>query len=55
MVCEECGARADEQADGWRALHGEEDDGTLVTVVFCPECATQEFGGGDRVSRRLGD
>lgn len=34
MRCEECGADADEQARGWRALLGEEDDGELMVSVF---------------------
>jgi hypothetical protein len=37
MRCEECGAEADEQGLGWRALIGEEDDGELMVGVFCPD------------------
>jgi len=44
MTCAECGADADEQAQGWRAMLGLEDDDTVVTVVLCPECAEREFG-----------
>ena len=32
MRCEECGAEADENARGWRALPGEEDDGELIVA-----------------------
>jgi hypothetical protein len=42
--CAECGAEADEQARGWRALIGEEDDGELMVAVFCPARAEREFG-----------
>src|SRR5215217_5096074 len=38
MRCAECGAEADERAEGWRAMLGLEDDDTVVTVVVCPEC-----------------
>jgi len=44
MRCAECGAESDERVEGWRAMLGEEDDGELVTVVFCPQCAQREFG-----------
>jgi hypothetical protein len=43
MRCEECGAEADERARGWRALLGEEDDGSLMVALFCPACASREF------------
>jgi len=42
--CAERGAESDEQGRGWRAMHGLEDDDTVVTVVLCPECAEREFG-----------
>jgi hypothetical protein len=44
MCCAECGVEADEQARGWRALIGEEDDGELMVAVLCPACAECEFG-----------
>jgi DNA-directed RNA polymerase subunit RPC12/RpoP len=44
VKCAECGAEADEQARGWRAMIGEEDDGELGVCVFCPECGAREFG-----------
>jgi hypothetical protein len=44
MTCEGCEAEADGRAQGWRALIGEEDDGSLMVAVFCAECATREFG-----------
>ena len=40
--CAECEAESDEQARGWRALTGEEDDGSLMTAVYCPTCAAKE-------------
>jgi len=46
MRCAECGAEADERAEGWRAMLGLEDDDTVVTVVVCPECFEREFGSG---------
>ena len=33
MRCSERGVEADDQALGWRALTGEEDDGELMMVV----------------------
>jgi hypothetical protein len=44
---------------GWRALIGEEDDGELMVAVFCPDCATREFGlkiaaSWDKVADLLG-
>jgi hypothetical protein len=30
---------ADDGTRGWRALIGEEDEGSLMVVTFCPECA----------------
>jgi hypothetical protein len=54
MRCEECGAEAEEQARGWRALIGEEDDGEVVVCVFCAECAAREFGASERPSRGAG-
>jgi hypothetical protein len=42
--CAECGIESDERALGWRALIGEEDDGSLIVAVFCPGCAEREFG-----------
>ena len=46
MRCVECGAEADEQALGWRALLGEEweTDGSLFVVTYCPEWHEREFG-----------
>jgi hypothetical protein len=29
--------------DRWRALIGEEDDGSLLVAVFSPECSEREF------------
>ena len=46
LVCAACGALSDERARGWRAFLGTEDDDSTVEV-FCPACATREFGGRD--------
>ena len=43
LVCSECGAVADDQADGWRA-HLMCDE-PAEAAVFCPDCADREFGG----------
>ena len=42
--CAECEAEAHEGTQRWRAFHSLEADDTVVTVVFCPECAQREFG-----------
>jgi hypothetical protein len=50
MVCVECGAVADDRAEGWRALLGGvpgEDDHEYV-VVYCAQCAEREFGPPSR-------
>lgn len=42
--CAECGRLADEDARGWRALHGREHpEDPPEVVTFCPECAEREF------------
>jgi hypothetical protein len=38
--CAECGAVADERAEGWRTYLTEDDE----TAVYCPACAAREFG-----------
>jgi len=43
VTCEACGIESDERAEGWRALHGLEDDDAVVTVIVCPACAEREF------------
>ena len=50
----ECGKTADPQAEGWRAYRGDEpEDEEPLVVVFCPECATGEFGGDNRAPNSL--
>jgi hypothetical protein len=53
MRCVECGRRAHGVADRWRAYLTEEaaeddDVGAVEVAVFCPECATREFGPLER-------
>jgi hypothetical protein len=46
LRCVECGAEADEIANGWRAYRAgdlEEDD-VVEVLMFCPACAEREFG-----------
>lgn len=31
-------------AHGWRTYRTFEEDGTLETATYCPECARREFG-----------
>lgn len=45
LRCAECGRAADEDARGWRALHGREHpEDQPETIIFCPHCAQREFG-----------
>jgi hypothetical protein len=48
LTCVECGATADDGAEGWRAylvdLRGEGEP--LEVVVLCPDSAAREFGDG---------
>jgi DNA-directed RNA polymerase subunit RPC12/RpoP len=47
LRCAECGREADEQARGWRALHGKEfPEDESEAFVFCPECYEREFTEG---------
>lgn len=47
MRCDECGAAADEQAEGWIAVRLDlDDDPEPPTIaIFCPQCVKREFGG----------
>jgi uncharacterized Zn-finger protein len=40
LVCVECGAVADEHADGWRVYLTVDDE----SAVYCPHCIEPEFG-----------
>jgi hypothetical protein len=46
LVCMECGAGTDAQAQGWRAYRvpAEDDEPEGEILVFCPRCAKREFG-----------
>jgi len=45
LVCEECRARSDARALGWRGyLVDRDDDGEDEVVFYCPRCAGREFG-----------
>jgi hypothetical protein len=45
VKCEECGAVAEGNAEGWRAYRGDEpDEREPLVVFFCPICAEKEFG-----------
>jgi DNA-directed RNA polymerase subunit RPC12/RpoP len=52
LRCAECGRKADEWADHWKAYLGagdpHEDD--VDVCVVCPECATREFENVSRTS-----
>jgi hypothetical protein len=50
LVCAECGAQADEDAEGWRAYLTSDEPEEVAT--FCPKCAEREFGGAGS-KRRL--
>jgi hypothetical protein len=41
-MCAECGRRADEGAEGWRAYFTDDEPKEIRTI--CPECADREFG-----------
>ena len=50
LSCVECGCWSDELGEGWVAYRCDEldpdepDDGLPSIAVYCPECATHEFG-----------
>jgi hypothetical protein len=45
LVCEECRARSDASAVGWRGyLVDLDDDGEDEIAFYCPRCAVREFG-----------
>ena len=45
LFCEECRARSDARALGWRGyLVDRDDDGEDEVVFYCPRCAAREFG-----------
>ena len=43
LICEECGRQADVVAHAWRTVLTNEDDGSIQTATYCPECARREF------------
>jgi hypothetical protein len=48
LRCVECGREQDDDGRGWRAyltVDDADDEEPVEAVVFCPECATREFGG----------
>lgn len=44
LTCQECGRKADPDARGWRTVLTHEEDGSVETATYCPECAAREFG-----------
>lgn len=40
LRCEECGAEAEENAEGWRAYLTVDDE----VAGYCPDCSEREFG-----------
>jgi hypothetical protein len=55
LICEECGALAEEEATGWAALLSHELFAELPELAFyCPECAFREFGRLSGRAQRLG-
>lgn len=45
LRCAECARAADDQARGWRALHGRDHpEDEPETIIFCAQCAQREFG-----------
>lgn len=45
LRCIECAAESDDELDGWRAYLLEDE---LDVLVYCPACATREFGPSRR-------
>jgi ribosomal protein L44E len=46
LVCVECGAEADEEAEGWRMLRADvpqQGDTEPELAAYCPDCAAREF------------
>jgi DNA-directed RNA polymerase subunit RPC12/RpoP len=53
LRCVECGRKQAAEERGWRAfltVDDADDDEPVEAVVYCPECASREFGApGDSV------
>jgi DNA-directed RNA polymerase subunit RPC12/RpoP len=45
LTCVECGREQTADERGWRAYLTTDEDEPAEAVVYCPECATREFGG----------
>jgi len=56
LVCCECLAVADERAKSWRAYRADVpgEDPEPIVLLFCPSCATREFGPFDEAVDRAG-
>jgi hypothetical protein len=54
VLCEGCGATADEHALGWRAYLPDEPEVNdfPYKVVYCPKCAEREFRSLSHAERR---
>ena len=54
LTCQECGRKADPDARGWRTVLTHEEDGSVETATYCPECAAREFGDDEDESADSG-
>ena len=41
LFCEECGCESEDEARGWEAHLGLEEDGSMSVVIFCPVCSVE--------------
>ena len=46
LQCEECGEVSEGSARGWWALPSDDEHEPAEVVVYCPDCAREEFGNG---------
>jgi hypothetical protein len=48
LICEECGRVSSGNAEGWQAVLADDprDHEPTEVAVYCPECASSEFGEG---------
>jgi hypothetical protein len=44
LQCVECGREQPADEQGWRAYLTVDEDEPAEAVVYCPDCATREFG-----------
>jgi DNA-directed RNA polymerase subunit RPC12/RpoP len=44
LICVECGREQTVGERGWRAYLTTDEDEQAEAIVYCPDCATREFG-----------